>query len=108
MKRFLCVLACLLPAICAHAGWRGYVAAELLGFIEDPRDSRQHDAYVSLAFEPEYFHEWNQRDDLFTFKPYFMLDAHDNNRTSHFFEELGHLSFSKVKENVLDYIAELL
>lgn len=89
MKRFLCALACLLPAICAHAGWRGYVAAELLGFIEDPRDSRQHDAYVSLAFEPEYFHEWNQRDDLFTFKPYFMLDAHDNNRSHADIRELS-------------------
>ena len=89
MKRFLCALACLLPAICAHAEWRGYVSAELLGFIEDPQDSRQHDAYVSLAFEPEYFHEWNQRDDLFTFKPYLLLDAHDNNRTHADIRELS-------------------
>lgn len=89
MKRFLCALACLLPAICAHAGWRGYVAAELLGFIEDPRDNRQHNSYVSLAFEPEYFHERNQRDDLFTFKPYLLLDAHDNNRTHADIRELS-------------------
>lgn len=89
MKRILCTLACLLPAICAHAGWRGYVAAELLGFIEDPQDSRQHNSYVSLAIEPEYFHEWNQRDDLFTFKPYLMLAAHDNNRTHADLRELS-------------------
>jgi len=89
VKHFLCALACLLPAVSAYAEWRGYVAAELLGFYEDPRDSRQHDAYVSLAFEPEYFHEWNQRDDLFTFKPYFMLDAHDNNRSHADIRELS-------------------
>jgi hypothetical protein len=89
VKRILCALACLLQAPGAHAEWRGYVAAELTGFQEEPRDSRQHNAYASLAFEPEYFHEWNQRDDLFTFKPYIMADLHDDNRTHADIRELS-------------------
>ncbi len=89
MKRLLCALACLLHTLGAHAEWRGYVAAELLGFQEAPRDARQHDAYASLAFEPEYFHEWNRRDDLFTFKPYFLVDSHDDNRTHADIRELS-------------------
>ncbi|NNJ94781.1 MAG: hypothetical protein HKP57_08570 [Halobacteria archaeon] len=89
MKRLLCALACLLHTPGAHAEWRGYVSAELLGFQEAPRDARQHDAYASLAFEPEYFREWNRRDDLFTFKPYFLVDSHDDNRTHADIRELS-------------------
>jgi hypothetical protein len=89
VQRLLFALTCLLPALGAHAEWRGYVAAELTGFQEAPRDSRQHDAYTSLAFEPEYFHEWNRRDDLFTFKPYFMVDLHDDERTHADIRELS-------------------
>ena len=81
MKRTLCALASLLPALGCQAEWRGYVAAEFLGFVEHPRDARQHDAYAALSIEPEYFHEWNRRDDLFTFKPYLMLDSHDDERS---------------------------
>lgn len=89
MRRLLCALACLLPAFASHAEWRGYVAAELLGFVEDPLDSRQHSVYPSLSFEPEYFHEWNRRNDLFTFKPFAMVDAHDDNRTHADIRELS-------------------
>ena len=81
MKRCLCGLLLLLPTLSAHAEWRGYIATELLVFQEDARDARQADASVSLAFEPEYFKEWNRRDDLFTFKPFLMVDSHDDNRT---------------------------
>lgn len=89
MRRLLCALACLLPACGCHAEWRGYVAAELLGFVEDPQDSRQHNTYASLSLEPEYFHEWNRRSDLFTFKPFAMVDAHDDNRTHADIRELS-------------------
>ncbi|MGB5260047.1 MAG: hypothetical protein WBO34_05920 [Gammaproteobacteria bacterium] len=89
MQRLLCALACLLPALGAHAEWRGYVAAELMGFQKDPQFAHQHNAYALLAFEPEYFHEWNRRDDLFTFKPYFMVDSHDDDRTHADIRELS-------------------
>ncbi len=89
MKRLLCTLACLLPALTVQADLRGYVALEAIGFFEDPMDPRQHNSYGSLAIEPEYFHEWNRRDDLFTFKPYLMADTHDDNRTHFDIRELS-------------------
>ena len=68
MKRLLCIIACLLPALGVQAGLRGYIAAEALAFHEDPKDPRQHNLYGSLTIEPEYFTQWNKRHDLFTFK----------------------------------------
>jgi hypothetical protein len=80
----------LLPATALHAGeWRGYVAGEWLGFLEDPSYPDQHSSYLSLAAEPEYFHEWNEGSDLFTFKPYGLLDQHDSERTHADIRELS-------------------
>ena len=81
MRKLLCT-ALLLTALTAHAGeWRGRVAGELLGFLEDPASPAQYNSYQALAVEPEYFNQWNGRDDLFTFKPYLLLDSHDSRRT---------------------------
>ena len=82
--------ALLLPATALHAGeWRGYVAGEWLGFLEDPAYADQHRSYLSLAVEPEYFHKWNDGSDLFTFKPYGLLDQHDSERTHADIRELS-------------------
>jgi len=90
MKRLLPCLALLLSGLAAEAGeWRGYAAAELLGFTSDPLQPQQHDAYAALALEPEYFHEWNDRHDLFTFKPYLLLDSHDSDRSHADLRELS-------------------
>ncbi len=89
MKRLLCT-ALLLPAIIVQAAeWRGRVAGEFLGFFEEPLNPRQHSTYGSLAAEPEYLQEWNGRDDLFTFKPYLLVDAHDDDRTHGDIRELS-------------------
>ncbi len=90
MGRLLAVLGALLVALPLQAGeWRGNTTLELTGFAEQPRDPAQHSAYASLAIEPEYFHEWNDHDDLFTFKPYLMLDSHDASRTHGDIRELS-------------------
>ncbi len=90
MSRLLCIAVCLLAAATARAGeWRGYMAGELLGFVEDPAQPAQHNGYASLAIEPEYFHEWNDRHDLFTFKPYLLVDSHDSRRTHGDLRELS-------------------
>jgi len=89
------LLACitgllLLPALATQAGeWRGHLSAELLGFAEDPLQPVQHNGYGSLAIEPEYFHEWNDRDNLFTFRPYLLVDTHDAARTHADLRELS-------------------
>jgi hypothetical protein len=85
-----CLLAGLLAAAGVQAGeWRGYVAGEFLGFVEDAQYAGQHDAYASLIVEPEYFHQWNDRYDLFTFKPYLQADSHDARRTHADLRELS-------------------
>ena len=91
MKKLPCIaLACLLPVFTAQAGeWRGNVTAELTGFPEQAAHPGQYRAYASLAVEPEYFHQWNNRYDLFTFKPYLMLDSHDDNRSHGDIRELS-------------------
>jgi hypothetical protein len=89
--RRLCSLAVALTAACAvQAGeWRGYVSGEFLGFVEDPAWPRQSSSDFSAAAEPEYFHEWNDGDDLFTFRPYALLDQRDSNRTHADIRELS-------------------
>jgi hypothetical protein len=80
----------LLPAATLQAGeWRGYVSGEWLGFLEDPAFADQHRSYLSLASEPEYFNEWNDGSDLFTFKPYALLDQYDSERTHADIRELS-------------------
>jgi len=79
-----------LPAAALQAGeWRGYVAGEWLGFIEAPAYTGQHHSYLSLSAEPEYFHEWRNGSDLFTFKPYVLLDQHDSERSHADIRELS-------------------
>jgi hypothetical protein len=89
MRKILCTVL-LLPALSAQAGeWRGRIAGEFLGFFKNPASPAQYNDYESLALEPEYFNEWNDRDDLFTFKPYLLVDSHDNHRTHGDIRELS-------------------
>jgi hypothetical protein len=83
MKRLRLVVAVILaPVLPAQAGdWSGYVAGEFLGFTENPQFSSQYNSYLSIAAEPEYIHEWNKGNDIFTFTPYAMGDNHDYRRT---------------------------
>ena len=92
MRLVSCMVLLLLSPHTAQAGeWRGYVAGEYLGFVEDPAFPSQHRSYVSTSAEPEYSHEWNDGDDLFTFKPYALLDQHDSDRTHADIRELSWL-----------------
>ncbi|MGD8311732.1 MAG: hypothetical protein PVJ66_03980 [Gammaproteobacteria bacterium] len=79
-----------MAACSVQAGeWRGHVAGEFLGFLEDPAWPHQYNSDFSAAAEPEYFHEWNDGDDLFTFRPYGLLDQRDGNRTHADIRELS-------------------
>jgi hypothetical protein len=89
MRTLLCTTLLLL-AVTAQAGqWRGRIAGEFTGFSKTPASTEQYNAYESLAVEPEYFNQWNGRDDLFTFKPYLLVDSHDNKRTHGDIRELS-------------------
>ena len=90
MRRPFCLAVLLATAITAQAGeWSGYIAGEFLGFVEHPAFPSQHRSYFSISAEPEYIHEWNDRDDLFTFKPYALLDQYDSRRSHADIRELS-------------------
>lgn len=79
---FLAVLLCL-PRTSAAGEWSGYLSAEARLFPTSPLSAGQHDDLesVSLAFEPEYYKEWEGRYESFTFKPFIRLDQHDSERS---------------------------
>jgi hypothetical protein len=97
VKRFFPIAALCLPALAAHAGeWSGYIAGEWLGFAENGAFPGQHNSYLSISAEPEYIHEWNEGDDLFTFKPFLRVDQHDDERTH---ADVRELSWVHAAEN---------
>ncbi len=59
----------------------GYVAVEERLFFEEPLDPRQFADNLSLAVEPQYHVEWDDRNQELTFKPFARLDQHDAERT---------------------------
>jgi hypothetical protein len=62
------------------ADWSGFVAGEFRYFTYSPLDDRQHDSYLSLAAEVEYYREWNNGRDSLTFTPFVRFDQHDGER----------------------------
>ena len=94
MKRLLSVALLALPSF-LHAEetyrgeWRGYVEFEGTYFFEEPLFPEQSNSDLSIAAEPEYIYEWNNGDDLFTFKPFYRIDQRDDNRTHGDIRELS-------------------
>jgi hypothetical protein len=68
--------------------WSGYVAAEYRYFTDDALLAEQHDSYVSLAAQPEWFHEWDGGRQSFTFVPFIRKDQHDEERSHSDIREL--------------------
>jgi len=76
----------------ATAGeWNSSITGEWMTFIESPAFAGQHDNYLSGAVETEYFHEWNDGNDLFIFKPFYRVDQHDEERSHGDIRELSWL-----------------
>lgn len=74
----------ILAKSCFAGEWTGFAGLEFRYFPQDALDRRQdHSTSLSLAFEPEYYHEWDNGKQLFAFVPFFRLDQRDNER-SHF------------------------
>ncbi len=86
-----------LTAFNTHAGeWSGYAGLEFRGFTQTAQEPRQdHSTNFSFAFEPEYYHEWDNGDQSIAFVPFVRLDENDNERT-HF--DIRELTYLKVAE----------
>ena len=68
----------------------GYVSAEGRFFFNDPVFSEQERDDGSFAFQPEYYHEW-QDGSAFLFVPFGRLDSADSERTHFDIRELNYL-----------------
>ena len=74
----------------------GYAGVESLGFINNPLDSQQHNHYLSVAIEPEFYHEWDEGMQSLLFVPFYRLSQHDDKRT-HF--DIRELTWLKVADD---------
>lgn len=72
--------ACCLPGA-AVGEWSGQVTGEGQVFPSAPRDDAQHRTDLSLSFQPEYYHEWEKRNESLQFVPFFRWDQRDSART---------------------------
>lgn len=65
-----------------YAGeWSGYISGEYRAFAQSPSDARQHDNNFSLSAQPEFFTDWDDGRQSFTFVPFVRLDQHDDERS---------------------------
>ena len=61
--------------------WRGYVSGQYFGFFEDPVNPQQHNNYLSIATEPEYYTIWDDDTQIFNTILFYRVDQYDENRT---------------------------
>ena len=73
--------------------WRisGFLSGQFQGFFEEPLDPIQSDTNISIATQPEFYTEWNNGLDSFTFTPFARLDQRDDERTHFDIRELNWL-----------------
>jgi len=85
----LIISAALLQTSADAAEWQGYVSAQYRGFFQDPLDPRQHNNYLSLAAEPQFYHRWDNGDHTVDARLFYRVDQYDDNRTHGDIRELS-------------------
>ncbi len=87
---YLCLVISLILQTLLHAVhaedntsgvWSGYISGQGRAFWQSPQFSDQRDGDLSLAFEPEYYKDWNNGLRAITFKPFARLDSTDPERS---------------------------
>ncbi len=89
-KNLLLALAFVLPTTQA-AEWSGNFAVQNRYFLHDPltQNAEQHNNYVSISAEPEFYHSWDDDRQSLTFTPYARIDQYDNERSHGDIRELN-------------------
>lgn len=90
------LVSCLLAQAAVAGEWSGNIAVEGRFFQHDGRDPRQTNSNYSLSALPEYYHEWNEAADSFTFTPFVRIDSEDSERTH---ADLRELKWTHVGED---------
>lgn len=81
--RITLLIALLTPCLTYANEWSGNIAVQSRYFMHDPaiQNTEQHNHYLSMSAEPEFYHRWDDDNQSFTFKPFIRLDQHDDERT---------------------------
>ena len=63
------------------AQWSGELVVEGRLFPYDALDARQHDANISISFEPKFYHDWQDEQQRVAWTPFLRWDQGDEERT---------------------------
>ncbi|PCJ60608.1 MAG: hypothetical protein COA79_08540 [Planctomycetota bacterium] len=83
MKIYWLFLTILFFTNVVHADFSGSVTIEGKIFFDKGDNKKSKQLYGAIIFEPEYYKSFSEEKYSFTFRPYAILDAYDNER-SHF------------------------
>lgn len=78
--------------------WSGNINFESKLFSQDALSSYQFKEYASVSVQPEWFHQWDDGKQQFTFIPFVRLDQRDEERTHFDVRELSWLKVFKQSE----------
>ena len=87
-RKAVCFLLLLL-AQPVWAEWSGYTALEYRHFPHEPLYAQQHEDNTSVALQPEYYYQWDDGRQLFSFIPFIRADEHDDERSHADIRELA-------------------
>ena len=91
MKRLVSALLLILPLSLSAGEWSSEIAVEYRTFTEEARSNEQSDSNLSIAFETEFYQDWDDGKQSLTFKPFLRWDQHDEARTHADIRELNWL-----------------
>jgi len=86
----ICALIASLSCTFAYSNeFSGYIGGQTRTFFEDPLDPAQHNNYLSIVTEPEFFHSWDNGSQNIEAKLFYRKDQYDEQRTHGDIRELS-------------------
>ena len=82
LKRLLIISLTIFPLSALHAAeWSNQASIEARYFFDDALNPQQHDSNLSVTFESEFYHDWDDDQQRIVFTPFARLDQHDSERS---------------------------
>ena len=82
LRILIIILVVLLPKNqLAAAEWSNQLGVETRYFFDEALGPQQHSTNLSLTFESEFYHDWNDEQQRLVFTPFIRLDQSDSERT---------------------------
>ncbi|HEY9052905.1 MAG TPA: hypothetical protein VIQ03_15245 [Gammaproteobacteria bacterium] len=79
----LVISALFITSYSQAAEWRGNISGQLRYFLHEPlaQNTEQHNNYLSISAQPEFYHSWDNDDQSITATPFVRIDQYDNERS---------------------------